>query len=77
MNIDQRLTTLENKIQQLELDNMLLTNLIAKAPPEWVIDSLDRARNSNLIPYPFVGINAQGSLDFYRIIDLLAKKEII
>lgn len=76
-NIESRINDLEERILELEMNNKILENLLVTKAPDWAELALEKVKHKGEIPYPFIRHSAYGSYDYYRIIDLLVKNEII
>lgn len=72
-----KIIQLEEKIKKLEFQQQQLIRIVLHKTPTWAESSLESAKSSGLTDLPYMGIDSEGSYDFYRIIDLLHKKGLI
>lgn len=73
----QRLEKLESKVFNQTIQIGIMRSLLAKEKPDWADESLIIAKEKGLVEFPFMGVDSDGSYDFYRIIDLLHKNGLI
>lgn len=72
-----KIKELEEKVKILEFQQKQLISVVLHKSPDWAKDSLKAAETAGLVELPFMGVRSDGSYDFYRIIDLLYKLQLI
>ncbi|WP_062052320.1 hypothetical protein [Bacillus sp. JCM 19034] len=75
--MSQKIQQLENEIKELQLKISVLENILISTVPEWAKDPLKKVGDKGEVPYPFLKTDTYGSYDYYRIIALLVRNQII
>ncbi|EOH86746.1 hypothetical protein [Enterococcus pallens] len=77
MTDNQKIIELENKVKTLEFQQKQLIRIVLHKTPIWAKEPLNAAESVGLVELPYMGVDSNGSYDFYRILDLLYKKGLL
>lgn len=77
MSTDKKIAELEAKIKDLEFKTDVLESLVIAKVPEWAREPLEIVKEKKEPPYPYLKPGTFGSYDYYRIIALLTRNNII
>lgn len=75
--MEKRIQELESEIKDLQIKITLLENVLISRVPDWAEESLFVVKSKGEVAYPYIKPGCYGSYDYYRIITLLVKNNLI